>query len=65
MLQSRDWALFRNMTYSIARVLHYVANENAKGMFVKKEAVVGIIVNITYASIISCIYYILNSVATT
>ena len=33
------------MTYSIAQTFNYIANENAKGVFVKKEMVLAIIVN--------------------
>ena len=40
------------MTYSIAQALNYIANKNAKGVIVKKETVVGIIVNIKSKSCI-------------
>ena len=34
------------MTYSIAQVLNYIANDNTKGVLFKKETAITIIVNI-------------------
>ena len=46
MLQSHDWVLFRNVTYSIVQELIYIAYETDQGVFVRKEMAIAITYNI-------------------
>ena len=46
MLQSHDWVLFRNVTYSIVQELIYIVYETDQGVLVRKEMAIAITYNI-------------------
>ena len=51
MLQSHDWVLFRNVTYSIVQELIYIAYETDQGVLVRKEMAIAITYNIIKSKI--------------